>query len=84
VAQGDKLLRRLLSGQADANIDFDDLRGLLRRLGFDEDIEGDHYLLRKPGIPDIINIQPQRDGKAKPYQVRQIRKLLRTHGLTTI
>jgi hypothetical protein len=64
VAHWDKLLRRLLSGQAHANIDFDDLRGLLQRLGFDEDIEGDHYFLRKPGIPDIINIQPQREGKA--------------------
>jgi hypothetical protein len=84
MAQWDKLLARVLSGQSDANIAFDDLCGLLERLGFDEAIIGDHHIFRKTGLAEIVNIQPLRDGKAKPYQVRQVRQLLRKYGLTQI
>ena len=80
----DKLLKRILSGQADANIDFGDLCGLLRRMGFDERIEGDHHIFTKPDFPVIINIQPEKNGKAKDYQVRQIRKIFKQHGLTHV
>ena len=34
----------------------------------------------KEGIPEAINIQPQ-DGKAKSYQVAQIRAILIEHQL---
>jgi hypothetical protein len=84
MAQWDKLLARVLSGQSDANIAFDDLCGLLERLGFDEAIIGAHHIFRKTGLAEIVNIQPLRDGKAKPYQVRQVRQLLRKYGLTQI
>jgi len=36
----DKLTDKILRGSSDANIPFDDLRGLLIRLGFDERIRG--------------------------------------------
>lgn len=75
-----KLLERILSGQSDANIPFDQTQTLLRALGFSEDIEGDHFIYRKEGIPIRINIQPQ-GGKCKPYQVRQIRKVLVDYDL---
>ena len=84
MAQWDRLLARVLSGQSDANIPFADLCGLLERLGFDEDIIGDHHIFRKTDLAEIVNIQPLRDGKAKPYQVRQVRPLLRKYGLTQI
>jgi hypothetical protein len=32
----DKLIEKILRGTSDANIAFDDIRGLLIRLGFDE------------------------------------------------
>ena len=67
-----KLLERILSGQSDANIPFEQTRTLLKSLGFSEDIEGDHFIYRREDIPDRINIQPQ-GAKCKPYQVRQIR-----------
>jgi hypothetical protein len=63
--------RRVLDGRSDHNIPFDDLRGLLLRLGFEVRISGDHHVFGKDGIREIIDIQPQRDGKAKVYQVRQ-------------
>lgn len=54
-----KLLERILSGRSNANIPFDQTRALLKALGFSEDIEGDHFIYRKEGIPGRINIQPQ-------------------------
>lgn len=75
-----KLLERILSGRSDANIPFEQTRTLLKSLGFTEDIEGDHFIYRKEGIPGRINMQPLR-AKVKPYQVRQIRKVLVDYGL---
>jgi hypothetical protein len=39
----DKLIDKILRGTSDANILFDDLRGMLTRLGFDERIRGSHH-----------------------------------------
>lgn len=63
------LLEKVLSGIADANIRFSELRKLVLSLGFKERIKGDHYIYSKTGITKIINIQPLNDGKAKPYQI---------------
>ena len=66
----DKLLDGILGGASDANIAFDELCQLLRRMGFDERIRGSHHIFRKHGVEEKINLQ--RDGnKAKTYQVRQ-------------
>ena len=70
------LLNRIFAGLADKNIRFNDLRKLLTDLGFFERIKGDHYIFYKSGIPEIINLQPLRDGKAKGYQVKQVRKII--------
>ncbi len=72
-------MQKVLSGHADQNIDFDELRGLLTRLGFTETIRGDHHIFRKQGVRERINIQP-RNGKAKAYQVEQIRVILKQYG----
>ncbi|MYE55338.1 MAG: type II toxin-antitoxin system HicA family toxin [Chloroflexi bacterium] len=70
-----RIRQRVLSGHSDANIRFDDLRILLRRMGFDERIRGSHHIFRKEGVNDRINLQ--RDGShAKPYQVRQVRRII--------
>ena len=65
---------RYLGGRSDANLRFDDLRALMRYLGFDERIRGSHHVYRKQGIPEKVNLQRD-DGNAKPYQVRQFRRL---------
>ncbi|MBU1962842.1 MAG: type II toxin-antitoxin system HicA family toxin [Gammaproteobacteria bacterium] len=71
----DKLILKVLAGSSDANIEFDELLELLKRLGFDLRVRGSHHLLRKQGVEERINLQ--RDGaKAKPYQVRQVRAVL--------
>lgn len=48
---------------------------LLRTLGFDYRIKGSHHIYFKEEIAEIINLQPL-NNKAKPYQVKQARKLL--------
>ncbi len=75
-----KILARVLRGNADANIRFDDLRALLLHLGFQERIRGDHHIFTRDGVAEILNLQP-RAGKAKPYQVKQVRGVVTAHGL---
>lgn len=75
-----KILQQISSGKADANIRFDDLCQLLRHLGFEERVRGSHHIFRKQDVVERINLQ--RDGdKAKPYQVRQIRNVIRASNL---
>ena len=70
----ERLLRTILGGRSDANVRFEDLRALMRYLVFDERIRGSHHVYRKQGIPEKVNLQRD-DGHAKPYQVRQFRRL---------
>jgi len=76
----EKCLKRLLSGQSDTDIAFDDLCSLLNRLGFQERVRGDHHIFSKESIVETINLQPD-NAKAKPYQVKQIRNLLHKYRL---
>ena len=79
----DKLLAQLLGGRADANVGFEAMCALLRRVGFQERTSGSHHVFRRTGVEEIITLQ--RDGdKAKVYQVRQVRAVLVRYGLTTI
>jgi predicted RNA binding protein YcfA (HicA-like mRNA interferase family) len=71
----EKLQNRILSGRADAHIDFAELRSLLTRLGFSERIRGSHHIYTRSDVTEIINLQPKK-GKVKPYQVRQARNLM--------
>ena len=76
----DKLIEKILLGSADANIDFDDLCGVLLSFGFSERSKGSHHIFSKPGLEELINLQ--RDGsKAKPYQVRQVRTIIQRNNL---
>ncbi|MEO6436611.1 MAG: type II toxin-antitoxin system HicA family toxin [Tepidisphaeraceae bacterium] len=80
MASVEKILEQVLRGTSDANVEFNDLRRLLLHLGFQERTSGGHHIFRRAGIPQLINLQ--RDGKkAKPYQVRQVRRIIADHGL---
>ncbi len=76
----EKLLDRILRGGSDANIPFDDLRHLLRRLGFEERVRGSHYIFRRRDVEERINLQRD-DGNAKAYQVRQVRAIILKYQL---
>jgi len=76
----ERQLERLRDPKRDASWKFTNLCQLLQRLGFEMRISGSHHFFRKPEVAEAINLQPQ-GGKAKPYQVRQARKVLQKNKL---
>jgi len=77
----EKLLTSILRGASDGNVGFGELRTLLLKMGFRERIKGSHHIFHKDGVEEIINIQSKK-GKAKPYQVKQVRRMIVKHQLT--
>jgi hypothetical protein len=80
MSQQDKLLVKILRGTSDANISFVQLCQLLAALGFEERIRGSHHIFSKEGIEEILNLQPKQ-GKAKAYQVKQVRTIILRYKL---
>jgi predicted RNA binding protein YcfA (HicA-like mRNA interferase family) len=76
----DKTLDKILRGDSDANIRFEELCHLLQAKGFRMRVNGSHHIFTRTGVMERINLQ--REGaKAKPYQVRQVRKILANYKL---
>ncbi len=76
----EKLLERILRGRSDASISFDDLGGLLERLGFERRTRGSHNVFRRSGIVEKPNLQ-RHGSNAKIYQVRQVRDIILKYKL---
>lgn len=76
----DQLLEQILRGTSDANIPFDKMCRLLQRLGFHMRVRGDHHIFTKENVEEILNLQPKA-GKAKPYQVKQVRAVILKYKL---
>jgi predicted RNA binding protein YcfA (HicA-like mRNA interferase family) len=70
----------IITGRFYSNIDFHLLCKFLIHLGFSVRVKGDHHIFFKDGVAEIINLQP-RAGKAKPYQVKQVRAILLRYRL---
>jgi hypothetical protein len=77
----DKLLEKILRGTSDKNVTFDELRTVLLHLGFDERIRGSHHIFTRAGVEEILNLQPGTGGRAKPYQVKQVREVILKYKL---
>ena len=80
MSQYQKALLAILSGTKDAGIAFADLQAVLDRLGFQLRTKGDHFIYIKDSVEEIINLQPK-VGKAKPYQVKQVRQIILKYHL---
>ncbi len=80
MSKAEKLRRRIMETGSDANVSFADLRNFLLSLGFEERIRGSHHTFRKEGVTEKPNLQKE-GGKAKGYQVRQVRALVRKYEL---
>ena len=60
---------------------FPEALALAEAFGFQLDrITGSHRILKRAGIPELVNLHNVR-GMAKPYQVRQLLKLVERHNL---
>lgn len=63
------------------NIGFSDAQRLVEALGFEEvRVTGSHHVYVRPGIPEQLNMQ-DRQGQAKPYQLRQLIALVQRYNL---
>jgi len=75
MSKHEKLYEHILMRRSDASVSFELLCSLLEHLGFRKRIQGDHHIFSKDGIEEILNLQPK-GGKAKPYQVKQVRQMI--------
>ena len=76
---------------ADANWDLKDLVRLLKKLGFNETKDGSgkkkgtsHKKYRSAKVQELVNLQQDKSGNAKGYQVKQVRGLVEKYGLELI
>jgi HicA toxin of bacterial toxin-antitoxin, len=80
MGKADKLLERVLSGRSDGNIRFEEMCGLLQRLGFSMRVKGSHHVFIREGVVDQPNLQ-RAGSDAKPYQVKQVRNIILKYKL---
>lgn len=75
-----KLLARIAHGTV-TNVAFGDVRSLVEDLGFElRRVSGSHHIFVHPDVPELLNLQDAR-GQAKPYQVRQLLRLIERYDL---
>ena len=75
-----RLFDRIRRGEVQ-NVALGELVALVEALGFRLDrVRGSHRIYRHPDIPRPVPLQPAR-GKARPYQVRQLLRLVEEYNL---
>ena len=80
MSRAEKLFDKLTAGRNDANFSFDDLCTLLTKLGYNaRKTKGSHIIFQRGS--SFLNLQPSTGGKAKSYQVRQVRHELQKLNL---
>lgn len=80
MAKPRKILDKILAGSM--NIRFRELQSLLEALGFSlKRISGSHHIYEHPSLPQSVSIQPDKNQQAKPYQCRQLVKLIERYDL---
>jgi HicA toxin of bacterial toxin-antitoxin, len=72
----DKIKAALLDSAKDYGHRFSDVVGFLEATGWRRRTKGSHHIFTRPGVPLLLNLQPEHSGKAKAYQVRQVRHVL--------
>lgn len=78
----EKLIQKILNKEKAGNVTFDELLLALRYLGFFvRGISGSHHIASKEGVIEIVNVQPKGDGKAKGYQLGQVRDIVNKYNL---
>jgi hypothetical protein len=80
MSRAEKLFEKLIVARSDANFSFDDLCALLTKLGYTmRKTKGSHLIFQRGS--SFLNLQPSAGGKAKAYQVRQVREELKNLNL---
>jgi predicted RNA binding protein YcfA (HicA-like mRNA interferase family) len=80
MSRAEKLFDKVMGGRNDANFPFDDLCTLLTKLGYTtRKSKGSHIIFQRGS--SFLNLQSVAGGKAKAYQVRQVRQELKNLNL---
>ena len=75
-----KLVKKLLTSVK--NVKFSEATALAEAIGFKEDrTKGSHHIFVHPDITQLLNLQEVK-GEARPYQVRQLVKLIEKYNLS--
>ncbi len=72
----EKIKAALLDPAKDYAHRFADVVASIERSGWKRRIKGSHHIFTRPGIPFLLNLQPEKNGKAKGYQIRQVRQVI--------
>lgn len=76
-----RLLARVARGDL-ANVSFSDMRQLVEAFGFGlRRTSGSHHVFVHPEVRELLNLQEVR-GQAKPYQIRQLLRLVERYALS--
>ena len=74
-----KLLIKFLGGSK--NMRFSEACAIAEAFGFKLDrVNGSHHIFIHPDVPEPVNLQDIK-GKAKPYQIRQLLKIIENYNL---
>ncbi len=71
----EKLVQKVLEGR---NVSYEEAETLLLKLGFDKEVRGSHHVFRKSAYPK--NVSLKRRSHLLPYQLRDLKEVLRDHG----
>jgi predicted RNA binding protein YcfA (HicA-like mRNA interferase family) len=65
-----------------AGLRFSELQGLCKAMGMTLDrVSGSHFIYKHKNPTFVISIQKMNDGKAKPYQVKQLLNFIDQYDL---
>ena len=70
-----KLIQKILDGR---DVSYEEAEVLLLKMGFQLEIRGSHHIFRKKGY--VKNISIKRRPQLLPYQLADLREVLRDHG----
>ncbi len=80
MSRTEKLFAKLIGGENDADFSFGELCTLLTKLGYvARKTKGSHVIFQRGA--SFLNLQPAGSGKAKSYQVWQVRQELKNLNL---
>ncbi|HAZ15481.1 MAG: hypothetical protein A2Y28_05335 [Chlamydiae bacterium GWC2_50_10] len=68
-------MQKILKGR---DVSYDEAEKLLLKLDFQLEIRGSHHLFRKQGY--LRNVSIKRRSQLLPYQITDLREVLRDHG----
>ncbi|MBK8137892.1 MAG: type II toxin-antitoxin system HicA family toxin [Chloroflexi bacterium] len=78
-----KRRKLLVKATTSRNLRFDELTALVDGFGFIlKRISGSHHIYKHPDVPEILSLQPDKNGQAKPYQVRTLLRMVEEYALT--